>query len=48
MWTGLFFVIGNIFFYLDYKLGALLSGKILQTVECTNIVDVDLDWECWL
>ena len=30
------------------KLGALLSGKMLQTVECTNKIDVDLVWECWL
>ena len=32
------------------KLRALLSGKLLQTVECTNSIDVDLnlDWECWL
>ena len=30
------------------KLGAYLSGKMLQTVECTNNIDVDLDWECWL
>ena len=28
------------------KLGALLSGKMLQTVKCTNNIDVDLDWEC--
>ena len=30
------------------KLRAFLSGKMLQTVECTNNIDVDLDWECWL
>ena len=30
------------------KLGALLSGKMLQTVECTNNIGVDLVWECWL
>ena len=30
------------------KLGALLSGKMLQTVECTNNIDVDLHSECWL
>ena len=29
------------------KLGALLSGKILQTFECTINIDVDLDWKCW-
>ena len=29
-------------------LGALLSGKMLQTVECTSNIDVDLVWECWL
>ena len=21
---------------------------MFQTVECTNNIDVDLDWECWL
>ena len=30
------------------KLGALLIGEKLQTVECINNIDVDLDWECWL
>ena len=30
------------------KLGALLSGKILQTVECTNNIHVDLVWGCLL
>ena len=30
------------------KLGALLSGKKLQTVECTDSIDVDLVWICWL
>ena len=28
--------------------GTLLHGKIIQTVECTNNIDVDLVWECWL
>ena len=23
-------------------------GKMLQTVECTNNIDVDLVWESWL
>ena len=26
------------------KLGVSLSGKMLQTVECTINIDVDLDW----
>ena len=30
------------------KLEALLSGKILQTVKCTNNIDVDLAWGSWL
>ena len=30
------------------KLGALLRDTMLQTVECTNKIDVDLDWKCWL
>ena len=30
------------------KLEALLSGKILQRVECTNNIDVDMVWEYWL
>ena len=30
------------------KLGALLSGKMLQTVKCNNNIDVDLVWGCWL
>ena len=30
------------------KLRALLSGKMFQTVECTNNIDVDLVCECWL
>ena len=29
-------------------LGALFSGKMLQTVECNINIDVDLVWECWL
>ena len=28
------------------KLGVLLSGKMLQTVECTDNIDVDLEL-CW-
>ena len=30
------------------KLRALLNGKMLHIIECTNNIDVDLYWECWL
>ena len=30
------------------KLGALLSDKMLKTVEGTKNIDVDLVWEYWL
>ena len=30
------------------KLGAWWSGKMLQIVECTINIDVDLVCECWL